>query len=144
MTFHHRLTELTRAARAIRAPSDIVLVGRMVGYARRSTGLAGSSLAAMDRGARPTRRSSDPEHAAAAERLLPLALALVKRRDCLPRGLTAYHFLNSYGRPVDLVFGIRGGSEPSAHCWLEHAGEPYLEPGRPRDDYAVTHVIAAD
>jgi len=50
------------------------------------------------------------------------------RRGCLTRGLTLYYFLRRAGVNVRLCFGARhraGGFE--AHCWLERAGQPFLE-----------------
>jgi hypothetical protein len=50
------------------------------------------------------------------------------RRGCLTRGLTLYYFLRRAGVNVRLCFGARhraGAFE--AHCWLERAGQPFLE-----------------
>jgi hypothetical protein len=52
---------------------------------------------------------------------------------CLVRGLTRYYFLRRAGTPVSLCFGIRmHASQTLGHCWLELAGEPFLEVSDPR------------
>lgn len=144
MSLAGRLSEAARNLRAIRRPADLVLLARMIRFARQAPTLARAPLEDLDLRARPRSVRPDPTAAGAVERLLPLALNLVRRRDCLPRGLTGYRYLRSYGMPVELVFGVRGGDPPGAHCWLELDHKPYLESGEPRSVYTVMHVIGGD
>lgn len=65
------------------------------------------------------------------------------RRGCLTRGLTRYYFFRRAGMDVSLCFGA-GTAEKAfvGHCWLEKAGEPFLEPTDPRTRFTVMHRIS--
>jgi hypothetical protein len=50
---------------------------------------------------------------------------------CTVRGLTLYYFLRRAGVAVNLCYGVAlVQGRLVGHCWLERAGEPFLE--RPR------------
>jgi hypothetical protein len=66
------------------------------------------------------------------------------RRGCLTRGLTLYYCLRRVGVPVALRFGMgrtSSGDGFDGHCWLELAGEPYLEARDPRSHYAAMYTF---
>jgi hypothetical protein len=68
----------------------------------------------------------------------------VVRPGCLTRGLTHYYFLSRAGSDVRLVFGIgEMAGRPEGHCWLERAGEPYLEREDPRPHFVETWSVPA-
>ena len=57
----------------------------------------------------------------ALRRLCTLRLIIPSPRRCLPASLVAASFLQRFGQPVDIVFGVR--SHPfAAHCWVEANG----------------------
>jgi hypothetical protein len=47
-------------------------------------------------------------------------------RDCLPRSLSLYRFLRSFGVSAEHVIGVRR-LPFQAHAWVEHQGAPLLE-----------------
>ena len=65
------------------------------------------------------------------------------RPGCLTRGLTRYYFLRRAGLDVALCFGMgRLGKGFMGHCWLEKAGEPFLEAEDPRPRYREMYRIS--
>jgi Transglutaminase-like superfamily len=86
----------------------------------------------------------DPEPIAATVlQVLDIGQPLV-RRGCLTRGLTLYYCLRRAGVPVSLCFGMgraSGGDGFDGHCWLELAGQPYLESRDPRTCFASMYTF---
>ncbi len=63
---------------------------------------------------------------------------------CLTRGLILYHFLRRAGFDVALCFGAGyPKGEFAAHCWLVHAGEPFMEPRDPRRWFTETYRLSS-
>lgn len=56
----------------------------------------------------------------------------MKRRACLRKGLTLYHFLRLTGRPAVVQFGVYPRPDASrgmhAHCWVTLDGEAVSAP----------------
>lgn len=48
---------------------------------------------------------------------------------CLARSLVLTRLLARRGISAKLVIGARGGPDFLAHAWVEHAGDPVLDPG---------------
>jgi hypothetical protein len=88
--------------------------------------------------------SVDPESIASTVlQILDLGWPLV-RRGCLTRGVTLYYCLRRAGVPVALCFGMGQtsiGDGFDGHCWLELAGEPYLERRDPRTSFATMYTF---
>jgi hypothetical protein len=64
------------------------------------------------------------------------------RRGCLTRGLTLYYFLRRAGLELTLCFGLGQVREAFVgHCWLVHAGEPFLEARDPRPVFTVLYRL---
>ncbi len=88
--------------------------------------------------------SIDPESIASTVlQVLNVGWPLI-RSGCLTRGLTLYYCLRRAGVPVALRFGMgptSGGDGFDGHCWLELAGEPYLESRDPRSFYAAMYTF---
>ena len=60
----------------------------------------------------------------------------VIQKQCYPRGLTLYYFLNRAGLNVGLNFGAEKINDSlSGHCWLVKDGEPFSELEDPRTHY---------
>lgn len=69
--------------------------------------------------------------------------APILRPTCLTRGLTLYHFLRRAGFDVALCFGAGyPNGEFAAHCWLVHAGQPYMEPWDPLPWFTEVYRLA--
>ena len=88
--------------------------------------------------------SVDPEPIASTVlQMLEVGRPLV-RRGCLTRGITLYYCLRRAGVPVSLRFGMgrtSAGDGFDGHCWLELAGEPYLERRDPRTSFAAMYTF---
>jgi len=86
------------------------------------------------------RRSSAGEpDAARVQEIIACVAAVLRvgasliRPTCLTRGLILYHFLRRAGFEVALCFGAGyPAGQFAAHCWLVHAGMPFMEPRDPR------------
>jgi len=63
------------------------------------------------------------------------------RRSCLKQGLTLYHFLPQAGQRVQIAFGVEKSADNvlNGHCWLEIAGQVYLEGEAAREKYTLTY-----
>lgn len=80
---------------------------------------------------RPTRVRDDRLIAETLE-LTDTALARGRpliRTGCLTRGVTRYRMLRRAGAEIALCFGVGSiDGNVEAHCWLDEAGTPILEP----------------
>ena len=66
------------------------------------------------------------------------------RGGCTTRAVTLYYVLRRAGMDVTLVFGLGSHhGRPVGHCWIEHAGEPYLERTDPRLMFAEMATISS-
>jgi Transglutaminase-like superfamily len=64
----------------------------------------------------------------------------VVRPGCLTRGVTLYYALRRRGVDVALCFGVGPHEgEMAGHCWLDLAGQPFLEPADPLSKF--TEVV---
>ena len=65
--------------------------------------------------------------------------------NCMRRSLVLFRFLRRLGFPAVIVFGIKrnGGGELDGHAWIELDGVPVLEPGDPREEFAVAFLYPA-
>jgi hypothetical protein len=90
------------------------------------------------------RSALDPDATAATVlQMLDVGRPLV-RLGCLTRGLSLYYGLRRAGFPVRLLFGMgrtAGGDGFDGHCWVELAGEPYMEPRDPRPLFRAMYAF---
>jgi hypothetical protein len=67
------------------------------------------------------------------------------RPTCMTRGLILYHFLRRAGLDVALCFGAGyPHGEFAAHCWLMHAGQPFMEQGDPHAWFTELYRLSGD
>lgn len=82
--------------------------------------------------------------AAAVDAVLRFGAPLI-RPTCITRGLILYHFLRRAGLDVALCFGAGYPfGEFAAHCWLVHAGQPFMEPVDPRPLFTEMYQISPE
>jgi hypothetical protein len=94
------------------------------------------------KGRRPMRRRLEPERVAAVVAAAQRFAHPVVRRGCLTRGLTLYWLLAEPTGELRLCFGLGGPADDFAgHCWIERAGEPYLEKEDPRQRFPEQFAI---
>lgn len=89
-----------------------------------------------------------PARAGVLDRHLRVATGLfrdVRRRigsNCMRRSLVLFRCLRREGFPVAIVFGVKrnGDGGLDGHAWIEIDSRPILEPGEPREEFAVAFV----
>lgn len=126
-----------------------LLTFRVAAVALLAPGLARLRLDRLERVLEPRRRRQPPRDATATARAVAAAVdrvlaaaPLLRRRDCLVRGITLYWFLRRAGVDVRLVFGLgENGGGVAGHCWLVRQGTPFLERVDPRPLFAETYSI---
>jgi hypothetical protein len=127
-------------------PAELLLAARVLAFAVTVPAITRFGLPRQASILEPRREpAADPEREAwlveNVDRVLARAAPLA-RPGCLTRGLTHYYFLRRAGADVDLAYGLGtpiGTTE--GHCWLERAGEPFLEEADPRSLYVETYRI---
>jgi hypothetical protein len=82
-----------------------------------------------------------PQHILDLVNLVLDGLRPVLRPTCLTRGVTRCFFLRRAGLDVSLAFGISPTPGIGGHCWLERAGQPFLESRDPRPMFALMYRI---
>jgi hypothetical protein len=91
---------------------------------------------------RPYRRVPPDRIAAAVERRLRNPRNM-RRRACLRRGFTLYHFLRLAGVPAALQFGVFApGADPArlhGHCWVTVDGVAFSAPPGQPSAVLLTH-----
>jgi hypothetical protein len=96
----------------------------------------------VTRARRPVARGLAPQRVAAVVGAAQTFAHPVVRRGCLTRGLTLYWLLPEPGSELRLCFGLGGPADDFAgHCWIERAGEPYLEKEDPRQRFPEQFAI---
>jgi hypothetical protein len=88
------------------------------------------------------RHGVQPERAAAVVEAAQAFAHPLVRRGCLTRGLTLFWLLRAPGHDLRLCFGLGSVNDGfTGHCWLERAGEPYLERADPRERFPEHYAI---
>jgi hypothetical protein len=121
---------LGHAAR-IRLASEIVAA-----YAHARGALRRDAITAVVAGLRAQSPPARHPSAATREEAHRLARAVTRTlrhmpgdTRCLVRSLVLIRLLARRGIPAQLVIGARTAPDFLAHAWVEHAGEPVLDPG---------------
>ncbi|MCC2667748.1 MAG: hypothetical protein K0Q72_219 [Armatimonadetes bacterium] len=147
-----RISNRLRPFRLVRAPSDLLLLVQIAGFALVVPALMRCKPERLGRMLEP-RGGCGPLRAERVRKIVEMTSAVLwagrplLRVSCLPRGLTHYYFLRRAGLDVSLCFGMgRQGESYGGHCWLVSDGEPYLESEDPRPLYTefirIPHAAA--
>lgn len=136
----NRLRNRLGALRCLRGRRELWLFARVLLVAPLCPLLLRLPLGVVDwivtRVRRPVPRGLEPQRVAAVVAAAQRFAHPVVRRGCLTRGLTLYWLLAEPSSELRLCFGIGGpADEFTGHCWLERAGEPYLEKEDPRQRF---------
>ena len=96
----------------------------------------GDLLADLDRPRRDRMSTIDAEDVRDTVHFLLYRLRVPVRNTCLVRCLTVYLCMRTVGLDAHIVFAVRPGqSIEDGHCWLEHQGQPFLEPDARRHGF---------
>jgi Transglutaminase-like superfamily len=91
---------------------------------------------------RPAPQGLEPQRVAAVVGAAQTFAHPVVRHGCLTRGLTLYWLLAEPSSDLRLCFGLGGPADDfTGHCWIERAGEPYLETEDPRERFPEQFAI---
>jgi hypothetical protein len=146
------LTRLSNGARAVRSPSDLLLVVRMLGWAvvlpvlkaRMPLERLVALMWTEPGSAQPDRDPVRAHQVARLSRISHRAVTAGRRDNCLERSLIAYRHLSAQNADPRLVVGARTGTAGiEGHTWVTVDGEPVHDDPQEIATYVPVTVFGA-